>query len=166
MQPLQKLQQSVALAVAGLSEEQMHWHPPGKWCVVEVLEHLYLTYTGTMKGLDRVLAAGTPNVTPSVLKQRAAKFVVLGLGYVPSGRKSPATARPRGLPADKVLAEIVPKIAEMDEFLSRCEEKLGRGPIMNHPFLGPFTAQDWKKFHLVHGEHHLKQIWGLRRAAS
>lgn len=166
MQPLQKLQQSVASAMAGLSEAQMRWHPPGKWCVVEVLEHLYLTYTGTMKGLDRVLAGGTPNVTPSDIKQRVAKFVVLGLGYVPSGRKSPATAQPRGLPAEKLLAEIVPKIAEMDELLSRCEESMGRGPIMNHPFLGPFTAQDWKTFHLVHGEHHLKQIWRLRKAAN
>jgi hypothetical protein len=163
MQPLQKLQQSVASAMAGLSEEQMYRHPPGKWCAAEVLEHLYLTYAGTLKGLERALAAGIPNATPPAFRQRVAKFVVLGLGYVPSGRESPAAARPRGLPSEKVLSEILPKIAEMDELLSRCEVKLGHGPIMNHPFLGPFTAQDWKRFHLVHGEHHLKQVWRLRK---
>ena len=164
MQPLQKLRQSVASATAGLSAEHMRRHPPGKWCSAEVLEHLYLTYTGTIKGLERVMAAGAPIVTPPTFKQRVAKFVVLGLGHVPSGREAPAASRPRGVPVEKVLAEIGPKIAEMDEFLSRCEEKLGRGPLMNHPFLGPFTAQDWKKFHLVHGQHHVKQIWRLRNA--
>ena len=55
---LQKLQEEIAsevgATVAGLSVEQLSWHPPGKWCVAEILEHLYLTYTGTVKGFERV----------------------------------------------------------------------------------------------------------------
>jgi hypothetical protein len=29
---------------------------------------------------------------------------------------------------------------------------------MDHPFLGPLTASQWRKFHLVHGRHHARQI--------
>ncbi|MGZ7099671.1 MAG: DUF1569 domain-containing protein [Candidatus Angelobacter sp.] len=33
---------------------------------------------------------------------------------------------------------------------------------MDHPVLGPLTAAEWRKFHLVHGLHHVKQIRSLR----
>jgi hypothetical protein len=38
---LEQLKQSLESAVGGLSSEQMQWHAEGKWCVTEVLEHLY-----------------------------------------------------------------------------------------------------------------------------
>jgi hypothetical protein len=43
---LKRLQEEIASAIAGLSPEQLSLHPVGKWCTGEVLEHLYLTYTG------------------------------------------------------------------------------------------------------------------------
>ena len=55
---LQKLQAEIAAAVAPMSTAQLTAHPPGKWCAAEVLEHLYLTYTGTIKGFERVVEAG------------------------------------------------------------------------------------------------------------
>jgi len=36
---LDKLKQSLESAVEGMSSEQLSWHPPGKWCAAEVLEH-------------------------------------------------------------------------------------------------------------------------------
>jgi hypothetical protein len=63
---------------------------------------------------------------------------------------------------EKVLAEIGPKITEMDDMLARCEEKLGtRCKLLDHPILGPLTAAQWRKFHLLHGIHHVKQIHRL-----
>jgi hypothetical protein len=163
---LEKLQREIATALAGLPAGHLGQHPPGKWCAAEVLEHLYLTYTGTIKGFERMLEAGKPNVTPPTFKQRVGKVVVIGFGHLPSGREAPKMARPRGLPAEKVLAEIVPKIAEMDAFLSCCEERMGRGKLLDHPILGPLTVAEWKKFHLVHGRHHVKQIQRLREFAK
>ncbi len=52
---LEKLKQALESALAGMSNEQMCRHPAGKWSAAEVLEHLYLTYTGTVKGFERVL---------------------------------------------------------------------------------------------------------------
>jgi hypothetical protein len=168
---LKRLQQALSEATAGVSAEELSWHPPGKWCVDEVLEHLYLTYTGTIKGFTRVLEAGKPLVaSATTLRQRARTLVVVGLGHMPEGRKAPRTAEPRGLPGATVRAEIAGKIAEMDEIIARCERELGGGKfrgqaILDHPILGPLTAKQWRKFHLVHGMHHVKQIRRLREAS-
>ena len=75
---LKKLQQQIALAIAGMSAEQLGWHPPGKWCMGDVLEHLYLTYTGTTKGFRRVLEAGKPTVQAATWKDHRQKLVELG----------------------------------------------------------------------------------------
>jgi hypothetical protein len=158
---LRRLQEEIASAVAGLSAEQLGWHPPGKWCAAEVLEHLYLTYTGTVKGFQRVVAAGTPvtKTAGQTWPQRARTLVVVGFGYLPSGREAPPVARPRGVPPEKVRAEIGPKIAEIDDIIAACERKLGsHRKLLDHPILGPLTASQWRKFHLVHGLHHVKQI--------
>ena len=163
---LKSLQDEMEVAIAGLSAEQWSWHPAGKWCASEVLEHLYLTYTGTIKGFERVLEAGKPMVTAPTWKQRVGNVVVLGFSHMPSGREAPKMARPRGLPREKVRAEIVGKIAEMDAMISRCEESLGRGKLMDHVILGPLTGAQWRKFHVVHGRHHLKQVRGLGAGAE
>jgi hypothetical protein len=55
---LEKLKQALESAVEGMSSERLTWHPAGKWCAAEVLEHLYLTYTGTIKGFERVMTSG------------------------------------------------------------------------------------------------------------
>lgn len=164
---LKQLQDEIAWVTAGLSAERLNWHPAGKWCAGEILEHLYLTYTGTVKGLERVVAAGQTLATGPTWKQRGGRLVVLGLGYLPAGREAPTFARPRGLPQEKVLAEIGLRISEMDEMIRQCEEKLGRQKnLLDHPILGPLTGSGWRKFHLVHGRHHLRQIRRLRKATE
>jgi len=156
---LQRLQTEIASAVAGLTPEQLSRHPPGKWCAVEILEHLYLSYTGTTKGFSRVLEAAKPLATSPTLRQCGRRVVVLGFRHLPSGREAPQVTRPRGTPAETVLAEIGMKIAEMDDMIRTCEEKLGkRNRLLDHPILGPLTGGQWRKFHLVHGLHHAKQI--------
>jgi hypothetical protein len=163
---LKTLQQEIAAAMKGMSPEQMSWHPAGKWSAVEVFEHLYLTYTGTIKGFERVMAAGKVNVSSPSLKQRAGRIIVLNFSHLPAGREAPAMARPKGLPPEKVLAEIVAKVGEMDAMIARCEESLGPGLLLDHVILGPLTGVEWRKFHVVHGRHHLKQIWKLREGAA
>ena len=163
---LQRLQQQIT-AVLDFSTELPQERRTGKWSTAEILEHLYLTYTGTIKGFERVLAVGKPLASTATLKQRMQALVVLGFGYLPTGRVAPRQAQPRGLPPEEVLSKIGQKIAEMDEIMTRCDAKLGLGArVLDHPFLGPFTTQQWRRFHLVHGLHHLKQIRELREIAA
>jgi hypothetical protein len=164
---LERLQREIADATTGMTAEQWIRHPAGKWCAAEVLEHLYLTYTGTIKGFERVLAAGEPRHTGATWRQRVGKLVVLGFGHMPGGREAPAMARPKGIPPEKVRTEIAGKIDEMDDLIRQCEEKWGtRRPLMDHLILGPLSGAQWRKFHLVHGLHHVRQIRGLREASG
>ena len=156
---LGRLQQEIAAAIAGMSAEQFSRHAPGKWCAAEVLEHLYLTYTGTLKGFQRVVQDGKPRTTRQTWKQRGRTLVVVAFGHMPTGREAPPVSRPRGLSPEKVLAEIGPKISEMDESIACCEQRFGASrKLLDHPILGPLTGSQWRKFHLVHGLHHVKQI--------
>jgi hypothetical protein len=161
---LARLHEAITAATSGMSAEQLQRHPPGKWSTVEVLEHLYLSYTGTVKGFGRCLQEGRPLAGSRTLKHRVAASVVTGMGYFPSGRKSPKQASPRGTPAEKVLAEIGPEIRKMDELIAECAQRHGSETLLlDHPILGPLTARQWRKFHWVHGKHHVKQIWKLRK---
>jgi Protein of unknown function (DUF1569) len=148
---LEKLRESLASAVEGLSSEQLSWHLPGKWCAAEVLEHLYLTYTGTITGLERVIRKAKPLASRASMAQRLLTFVVVALGHMPAGRKAPTVVRPRGLPAEQVRNEIGAKLAAMDAIIAQCEARFGRRvKLLDHPLLGPLTATQWRKLHLVH----------------
>lgn len=160
---LRKLQEAIATATSGMNVGALTCHPEGKWSTAEVLEHLYLTYTGTVKGFQRCLQEGKPLARTPVLKDRARTLVVTGLGYMPEGRKAPERTQPRGMPAEEVLRGIAPQIQAMDELITQCEAQFGkRTRLVDHPVLGPLTARQWRKFHWVHGRHHVKQIWRLR----
>jgi hypothetical protein len=164
---LNTLKQSLESAVEGMSSEQLSWHLPGKWCAAEVLEHLYLTYAGTTRGLEKVIARGTPLATNPSLAQRVLTFVVVKLGYMPAGREAPAIVQPRGLPVEQVRDEIWAKLAAMDAAIARCESRFGRHvKLLDHPVLGALTAAQWRTLHLVHGRHHQKQLLRLRERAA
>jgi hypothetical protein len=156
---LERLQETLASSVRGMSQEDLARHAEGKWSVAEILEHLYLSYTGTTKGFQRCLEAGKPLATFSTLKQRVMILYVLNCERLPSGRKAPKNTQPRGLPMDKIVTEVGQQIVAMDEAIAKCEERYGnRTKLVDHPILGPFTADQWRKFHWIHGRHHVKQI--------
>ena len=161
---LKRLQEAIVSATHGMSSEDLQRHPEGKWSTAQVLEHLYLTYTGTVKGFERCLQEGKPLARTPVLKDRIRTLVVTGLGHLPEGRKAPERAQPRGMPADEVMREIGVRISVMDDLIAQCEARFGRRTrVLDHPILGPLTARQWRKFHWVHGRHHVKQIQRLRQ---
>jgi uncharacterized protein DUF1569 len=163
---LDALKHSLELAVDGMSSEQLRWHLPGKWCAAEVLEHLYLTYTGTIRGLEKVIAAGTPLATRPSMRKRVLTFVVVGLRYMPTGVEAPGIVRPKGLSAEQVRNEIWSKLAAMDGIITQCETRFGRHvKLLDHPILGALNAAEWRTLHLVHGRHHQKQLVRLRAAS-
>jgi hypothetical protein len=164
---LEKLKEDLASAVEGMSSEQLSWHIPGKWCAAEVLEHLYLTYTGTITGLERVLRKEKPLASRASMAHRVRTLVVVGLAHLPAGVKAPAIVQPKGLPPEQVRNEIGEKMAAMDAIIAQCEARFGRHlKLLDHPILGPLNALQWRKLHVVHGQHHLKQLRQLRESAA
>lgn len=160
---LQRLQEAIGEATEGMNVTDLSRHPDGKWSTAQVLEHLYLSYHGTVKGFEGCLRAGKPVAGPSTFQQQIAAWIVIGLGYLPHGRKAPERTVPRGMSAEEVIKTIGPEIIAMDRIISQCETQFGEASqLLDHPILGPLTAQQWRKFHWIHGRHHVKQIWKLR----
>ena len=163
---LARLSSTLSAATEGMDGEDLSRHPEGKWSAAQVLEHLYLTYAGTLKGMTRCLDGGKPLATSPSLIQRVKALAVVEFGYFPEGRKSPALAEPRGMKAEEVKREVSRLLAAMDEAIRKCESKFGKGTrLLDHPVIGPLNARGWRRFHLVHGLHHSKQIERLRSMA-
>jgi len=161
---LQRLQEAIASATNGMTAIDLTQHPEGKWSAGEVLEHLYLSYHGTVRGLERCLGDGRPLATAITPTQWISALVVTGFGYLPEGRKAPDRTVPRGMPAEQVIQAVEGEIHAMDDALAKCESKFGKNSrLLDHPVLGALTAKQWRKFHWVHGRHHVRQIIELRR---
>src|SRR5690242_5877965 len=54
---LAQIEGMLTSATAGMTEEQLVWHAEGKWSTADILEHLAKTYTGTVRGFEKALAA-------------------------------------------------------------------------------------------------------------
>jgi hypothetical protein len=156
---LERLRQELEDATRDASAADLAEAPPGKWNAAQILEHLFLTYKGTNRGIEKCLKHDIPLTTPVTLKDRFATLLVVDLGYMPRGRKAPERTKPRGMPPEEVRQAIVPELQRMGSGLDDCERKFGaRTKIIDHLILGPLTAEQWRKFHWVHGRHHARQI--------
>ena len=156
---LEQIRREVELISQGWTEDEWHRALPGKWTVAQILEHLLLTYTGTTKGLRRVINAGKVPQRTTTLPTRARKFLVTRFGYMPRGRSAFAQIMPNnGLSTDG-MRHFYDALVAMDATLYDAERRFGkRAMLLDHPFLGPLRAQEWRLFHRTHSRHHLRQI--------
>jgi hypothetical protein len=154
---IDRLRKELTTVLEGATPAALAQAPPGKWNSAQILEHLYLSYTGTTRGLTRCLEKGRPLGTQSRTHLRA--FLMLKTGYFPTGVKAPAVAVPRGVPIEEVQQTIFSEIDTMAAKLDECERRFGaRTKIMDHPILGPLAVNEWRKIHWLHARHHAKQI--------
>lgn len=139
--------------------------PEGKWNTAQIAEHLSRAYSGTAKMLELALISNEyPAITSATLKQRFGHMVIIRCGYFPSGANAPEPVRPKGLDGIEALRRIRENIMRMDLALTEAEKRWGTGALANHPLLGPLTAKEWRKFHVLHGLHHLRQVRKLRKS--
>jgi hypothetical protein len=161
---LAELRTVLANAIDGMSHDDFARHPLGKWSSAEILDHLNLTYLGTIKNCERCLTTGKAGSGANRTSKRWQRLYVVGLGLLPSGRKSPERVLPRGTPVEELTTAIFENINRMDKAIADCNDRFGHGNVIaDHPILGPLTASEWCKFHFVHGKHHARQIVGLRK---
>jgi len=143
---------------------QMTWAPEGKWSSANLLEHLSLGFLITAKGCRMVLRQGGPELPKPTLHQRWLAFRVLVLGYFPMRVIAPKMVCPRGLGPEDAQRSLLENIAEMDRMMRQCEEKFGsKREMLSHPYLGPLTIKQWRKFQLFHVRRHMKQLRTLRQ---
>jgi len=160
MHPItQQIHEAITQATQGLSESQMRQHPDGKWDSAAILEHLALTFGSTARVMEKCLREERTLATSSSTRFRIRQFVVLGLNYIPGGRTAPQRVTPNGMGGREALELIFANLEKMDQALAACEQRFGyRQKIADHPVLGPIPITGWRKFHLLHTRHHMKQI--------
>ena len=156
---LEQIRKEVETATSGWRGPEWQQGPPGKWTAAQILEHLLLTYTGTTKGLRRILDSGERVISDSKLPHRIRKFVVIQLGMMPGGREAFKQIIPNeGLTPDS-MRRFYDALVAMDSTLLDAERRFGKSAkLLNHPFLGPLNAQEWRVFHRTHTRHHLRQV--------
>lgn len=161
---LQSALREIEQAIAGMTDEQMDWHPEGRWSSVQLVEHLSLSYSRSAAGMRRALSDGKPETRGATMKERVGKMLLLQFAYIPPGRKGPEAIHPKGLRPKEALAAARQGLAQVDKIITECEKHFGdRTRVYVHPVLGPLTAEQWRKFHLVHTRHHMRQVREWRK---
>jgi len=160
---LQQAMDAVDRAIEHMTDEQLAWHPDGKWSSAGILEHLSLAYERTAERMRPVIHQDTLELRQRTFREWAGAFIVLRLGRIPPGRKAPEGLSPKGTNPGPVIASIRQKLAEMDGVLKQCEARFGdKRRVLLHAILGPLSIREWRRFHSVHTLHHMKQIQALR----
>jgi DinB superfamily len=161
---LDRLRREIEEATRGLSEAEWSRAPEGRWNSAQILEHLGRTYGSTAKMLEKSLAAsdasgGPPPLRSATPRERLIQFLVVRLGRFPSGRKSPEFLLPEGQAGPEALRRTLGGLERMRTALDAAEKCWGgRQPVAAHFVLGPMRVEQWRKFHYVHGHHHVLQI--------
>ncbi len=164
---LEQIRHAMERATRDFAPDDWLRAPDGQWNSAQILEHLLLTYTGTTRGLMRVMEAGHPLGGKPTMRDRVATFIVAGLGFQPGRRTAPKGTVPRGtLPAGSIQ-KFNDALVAMDATLTDVEKRFGREvKILDHPIIGPLTTQQWRRVHRTHAMHHLVQIRQRSRAGQ
>jgi len=156
---LESVRRETEHATRGMTPERWLRAPEGHWNSLEILEHLMLSYTATTKGLLRTMESGELDRSGPSTGQHFRRFYVLRVGRFPRGVESPKHTRPKAGLGEEPLRLFNDALVAMDAMLADAEKRFGaKTRVLRHPILGPLTANQWRRFHEVHGRHHLKQI--------
>ena len=166
---LQIIFREVVVGVRDLTTEQTQAMPlkdSGKWSIQQIVEHLILSYQSTFPAIERRLDKGTVTLSSPTLRQRVFQFLILDVRFFPHGLNAPATVRPGPVTpcsGDEIIENLGAVLQKTDDLIAAAEVLFGSSRAISHTSLGPMSMSQWRRFHLVHARHHLKQIARLRR---
>lgn len=171
MNDLGQLNHAIAYSLRGLDSSQTQLRPRkrrNRWSIQQIVEHLLLTYSSTEETIGARLAKGRPTRTKPGLMQHISQYTVIRLGYFPRGRKAPALVTPPAETATPLSGEdlahrVREQLLRLHELCNDAEKVFGEKRFANHHVLGPLSVAQWRRFHLVHGEHHARQILAIRK---
>jgi hypothetical protein len=163
------LAEELASTVCGLTAYQTQTAPrdhPDRWTIQQVVEHLLQTYRGSIPTIQARIDKGYGTRAFPSLRQRIGQLGVLTFGYFPSGREAPASVCPPPVLTvrcgDELAAQIAAELVRLDAVTREGETVFGARRAVSHFVLGPLSMRQWRRFHLVHGRHHVKQISAIR----
>jgi hypothetical protein len=170
-QEFETLREELERMLGGLDARQTQLRPAAdeaRWSIQQTVRHLLLTYAATEQAIEARIAKGTATLARPSLLQRAAQIVIIGAGLFPPGQKSPNTVSPpadeAAVPSGLLIEQVGAALKSMDQRVTAGEKIFGAEKrAVRHVVLGPLSITQWRRFHLVHGRHHMKFIAGIRR---
>lgn len=165
------LREDLERSLGGLDDRQTQLRPGGdraRWSIQQIVGHLLLTYAATERAMDARIEKGTPTKAKPMLAQRLGQFTLIRLGHFPHGRTAPERVAPAedaiAVPGGVLIAEVDAAITRLDRKVVAAEEVFGaESRAVSHMVLGPLSIWQWRRFHLIHGRHHVEQIDRIRR---
>jgi Protein of unknown function (DUF1569) len=138
------------------------------WSTQDVIEHLLITYRDTAALFDRYLDRKSPSQKPVEAKHRVLQFLVIRCGGFPRGAQAPERTLPgkSGMPpmsGEELCACMRSELENLDAKIDECRQAFEKTPFAPHFIFGPLTPEQWRRFHFVHGRHHLKQLGRIRK---
>jgi hypothetical protein len=172
---LEQVASQFASEVLSLDAETTQLHPNGldyKWSAQQVVEHLVLGYRQTSGALETRLNKGrlSRNQRRTYL-QWSLQLMILSFGKLPRGVPAldetvPVAGRFPAMDGRQLGDLLRREIDAMDKLFDSCRRKFGMERVAVHPFLGPLRVDQWRRFHVVHGFHHLTQLQSVIAAVA
>ncbi|HEY3988584.1 MAG TPA: DUF1569 domain-containing protein [Acidobacteriaceae bacterium] len=147
------------------------WGRPHCWSIHQVVEHLVLSMDGTRTTLEERLAKGRPgrNLQRS-RTEWALQLMILSAGHMPKGVGATHETTPKANLPSAGVRELTERletaITLLDATLDRCRQRFGMERVGRHFLLGPLRVDQWRRYHVLHLRHHLKQMCEVRETLS
>jgi hypothetical protein len=164
---LERVVGQIASEIEDLDADTAQLHPGGrthKWTAQQVVEHLVLSYRLTSSGLERRLNKGrlARNQTRTYL-QWSLQLMILSFGKLAQGVPAleetvPVPGAFEAMNGRQLSAFLRQEAEAMDTLLDSCRGKFGMERVAAHPWLGPLRVDQWRRFHVIHGLHHVAQL--------
>jgi len=143
----------------GRSDAEWQRRPAGKWTPAQIVEHLAIGLVWSAEKF-RARRGHEPmqrrRQTPA---ERIAKFLILGVGWYPQGRKAPeGTVPAAGITRAGAEAHFLAGVAAWEQLAGELLPSRRSDLFVKHPRLGDLTMPEWVRFHVVHARHHARQI--------
>jgi hypothetical protein len=161
---LERVVSQIASEVRHLDADAAQLHPRGlayKWNAQEVIEHLVLGCRLTTSTLETRLNKG--RVSRSQNRTYLQWSLQLMFGALPRGAPAleetmPTPGRFPAMSGRQLSDFLRQEIEAMDTVLDACRRRFGIERVGTHPWLGPLRVDQWRRFHVVHGLHHVPQL--------
>jgi hypothetical protein len=160
--------------IARFDAESSAVHPCGRpncWSVQQVLEHLVLSMDETVTALEQRLAKGRPERRRT--RSRAEwllQLMVLSVGHMPKGvgaaRETTPPAQMPAMGTRELTQRLESAIERLDAALDQSRQRFGMERVGRHFLLGPLRIDQWRRYHVLHLQHHTRQIMEVREALS
>jgi hypothetical protein len=170
---LERIVSQISSELRHLDADATQLHPKGleyKWNAQQVIEHLVLGYRLTTKVLETRLKKGRLSRSRTYL-QWSLQMMILSFGSLPQGvpaleETMPTPGRFAAMSGRELSDLLRREIEAMDTALDACRHRFGIERVGTHPLLGPLRVDQWRRFHAVHGHHHLAQLHSLMEQVS